>query len=480
MSRFNTVKSNKVINEAGGEAFKMSPELELTTIALTTFLKDEFYRKTDKTIDRIKELTKKVNPYFVSRLALYARHEFGMRSISHLLAGEVTKNGQTALFTDFIFNVCRRVDDMTEIVSYWLATYGKPVPKRLRKGIRKAFYKFNDYQLAKYRAERSEVKLIDLVNLCHPKPATKNKEALSLLVKNKLVSTETWESMLTQAGQNATDESEKLQLKKEVWHKLLLENKLPYFALLRNLRNIIEQAPEYIDLAVNKLTDEKAIRNSLVLPFRFYTAYIEISAIPEGRKVVEGLVKACEIALKNVPRFEGKTCIALDVSGSMAAHREKACMFAFSLYKANPDADLVLFETKAQYVTVDSTVPILPGVRYMDFPGGGTDVNDVFRKLNKAYDKVIILTDEQSWVSYHTPMKEFNEYRKKYNCNPKVFHWDFAGLGTLTMPEKDIYCLAGFSEKCFDVIKALEIDQAALLKMINDYVPKVWERGEKD
>lgn len=472
MARWNILQSASVTeNLAGGEAYRMSPELELTTIALTTFLKDEFYRSSDKTVARIRKLTKLVNPYFVSKLALYARNEFGMRSVSHLLACEVIESAQIVFLPEFISKVCRRVDDMTEIASCWFALYGKKLPKRLRKGIRKAFYKFDNYQLAKYKAERSQVKLVDLVNLCHPKPATKNKEALALLVKNQLSSDETWESLLTQAGQNAKDEDEKASLKKEVWKSLLLENKLPYFALLRNLNNIIEQAPECLDIACGQLTNEASIKKSLVLPFRFWSAYSKLVESPNSntRKVLPTLTIACETSLKNIPQYDGQTLIALDVSGSMESHKEKSAMFAFALYKANPNSDLMFFAERAQYVSADVSLPILPLVQYQKFPGGGTNLPDVFLKASKAYDRIIILTDEQSWVGYNTPMANFNDYKKKYDCNPKVFHWDFAGLGTLQMPEREIYCMAGFSDKCFDIIKLLDQDKQALIKMIETY-----------
>jgi 60 kDa SS-A/Ro ribonucleoprotein len=70
---------------------------------------------------------------------------------------------------------------------------------------------------------------------------------------------------------------EKAELKAEAWAELLRTRKIGYFALLRNLRNIAEQAPELVPTACELLTDERLIRKSLVLPFRFSTA-LEASA----------------------------------------------------------------------------------------------------------------------------------------------------------------------------------------------------------
>jgi 60 kDa SS-A/Ro ribonucleoprotein len=36
-------------------------------------------------------------------------------------------------------------------------------------------------------------------------------------------------------------------------------------------------------------------------------------------------------------------------------------------------------------------------------------------------------------------------------------------FGSLQFPENNVYCLAGFSEKVFDILKLLETDKQALL-----------------
>jgi 60 kDa SS-A/Ro ribonucleoprotein len=81
---------------------------------------------------------------------------------------------------------------------------------------------------------------VDVVNLVHP-PHT---EALKKLVDGTLAPAETWEIKLTQAGVVADSEDAVTELKKEAWEKLLRSRKLGYFALLRNLRNILQLAAE--------------------------------------------------------------------------------------------------------------------------------------------------------------------------------------------------------------------------------------------
>ena len=123
MSKFNTTlqKPIKVINKAGGEAYKQSKELELVSILLTSFVNDQFYRSSNDTLLRIKELIKQVDPTFAAKAAIFARDKFGMRSISHVLASEIASRlGGKEWSKNFYNKIIVRLDDMTEIISYYL------------------------------------------------------------------------------------------------------------------------------------------------------------------------------------------------------------------------------------------------------------------------------------------------------------------------------------------------------------------------
>ena len=78
-------------NFEGGRAFTQTAKLELASVLVTTFLEDEFYRTEKDTVQRIRELMGKVEPKFSAKAALFARNTYGMRSVSHLVAGEVAK-----------------------------------------------------------------------------------------------------------------------------------------------------------------------------------------------------------------------------------------------------------------------------------------------------------------------------------------------------------------------------------------------------
>ncbi len=466
MSRFNpNTNSPDTINLAGGEAFSQTSEMQLISLLLTSFASEQFYRSSTETFSQIKVLLERCNPLFAAKAAIYARTQFGMRSITHVLAAELAKFAQKQTWSKSFFEkIIYRPDDMTEILSYYLTNVSQKIPNALKKGFALAFNKFDKYSLAKYRMNNHKVKLIDIVNLVHPKPTEKNAEALNLLVQGKLTSFDTWESELTKAGQTAESEEEKDDLKKEVWVKLISEKKIGYFALLRNLRNIISQAPEMIDAACEILVDEKLIKKSLVLPFRFSTAYEEMKKVSdkETTKVILALNKAIDLSLANVPKFNGKTLVVLDVSGSMMGKPSQiGSLFASILIKTN-NADFITFDDEARYTVInpaDSTLTIAQSIR---FAAGGTNFHAIFKTASSAYDRIIILSDMQGWIGYYSPKTDYDEYRKKYKCSPFIYSFDLQGLGSMQFPESNVFCLTGFSDKIFDIMNLLESDKNAL------------------
>jgi len=124
MSKFNTTMPKaitKTSNLAGGESYSQSNELVLVSLLLTSFVNTQFYRDGGNSLVDLKNISEKVkDKEFVAKAAIFARDRFGMRSITHALAGELTSQltGQEWA-KDFYEKVVVRVDDMTEILSYY-------------------------------------------------------------------------------------------------------------------------------------------------------------------------------------------------------------------------------------------------------------------------------------------------------------------------------------------------------------------------
>ena len=467
MAHFNEKKETGTTNLAGGKAYKESKELQLVSLLLTSFGEDKTYRTTEDTFKRLDSLIADCDKLFCAKAIVYARREFGMRTITHYAASVLAKYiGGEKWAKGFYNSVVYRPDDMTEIVACHLSRKEK-LSNAMKKGFADAFGKFSDYQLAKYRSESSSVKLVDLVNLVHPVQTEKNNGAIGKLVNGELKSFDTWEVELSKAGND-------VEAKKNVWRNLISENKLGYFALLRNIRNIIQLGDsELKDLALGALVNPDAIHKSLVLPFRFATAYKELSSI-DG-KAMSAISRACEIACDNVPKLPGKTLIALDVSGSMSSVAPIASLFSAVFLKTN-DCDLITFAERASYKIVNPDDSLMTIQRGLCFTGGGTNFISIFDTANKKYDRIILLSDMQAWLPRTTwygevvsPSSAYNNYKKKFGVDCKMYSIDLAGYGTLQIPEKDVFCLAGFSEKIFDLMKYLEEDKDTLLNVIRNY-----------
>jgi len=155
MSRFNTVLEKgrtKTTNYAGGDAYKQSSEMELLSVLLTSFVTDTFYRSGTDTLKRVTDILGNVNPEFAAKAAIFARDKFGMRSITHGLAGELAKYLSGKEYAkDFYEKIVVRPDDMMEILAYYKQNCGDKIPNSMKKGFAKAFNKFDDYQLAKWK-----------------------------------------------------------------------------------------------------------------------------------------------------------------------------------------------------------------------------------------------------------------------------------------------------------------------------------------
>jgi hypothetical protein len=467
---FNTKRQSniKTYNLAGGDAFTETPKLELVSVLLTSTLKDEFYRKTDATVNRVKQLVAEIpDKSFSAKAAVYARNEAGMRSVTHLVAGEIAKSVKGEPWTaPFYRKLCRRPDDALEILACYTAQYGRPIPNALKKGLGQALAEFDAYQLAKYRRQGAELSLVDLVNLVHPP----HSEPLAQLMKGSLAPAETWESALTQAGQKAESEDEAEANKAEAWEQLIKTRKLGYFALLRNLRNILSAVPHLMDDVLAMLADERLIKRSLVLPFRYTTAFETLEKDhPHGvLRVIAALSDAVDLSLQNVPKFPGKTLVALDGSGSMMGRPIKiGSLFAAVLAKAN-DADVMLFSDDAKYVALNNRDSTLTLARWLESQcaSAGTNFHSIFQRANRAYDRVIILSDMQGWIGGHAPAATFAQWKAKHSANPKVFSFDLNGYGTLQFPEREVYALAGWSDKSLEMLQFLDSDKRALINEI--------------
>jgi 60 kDa SS-A/Ro ribonucleoprotein len=221
-----------------------------------------------------------------------------------------------------------------------------------------------------------------------------------------------------------------------IWNAIVRQ--LPIFALLRNLATLERHdvLKTHRDWIVERLTDEKTIRKSMILPFRFVEARKHVM---DGR-VQDALRDAVDIAFANVPEVKGRTAVFLDRSGSMTEYMTVATLFAVCLMrKANLDGRVMLFDDQLEEMTVSKRDSLLTQAEKVH-ERGGTCTSLPMEKLLKDLDKVdniILITDEQEnlalrrqhYVGYglrnrstdRTFIDVLDEYKKKVNRNVNLF-----------------------------------------------------------
>jgi 60 kDa SS-A/Ro ribonucleoprotein len=377
----------------GAVAKRITPEQELRRSVMANMLfEGTFYESGVSIAERIASLIPKVKPETVARIAREARTEFKLRHVPLLLVREMARGTAEArrLVADTLFDIIQRPDELTEFVAIYWKDKRQSLSAQVKKGLARAFGKFNEYSLAKYNRDGA-VKLRDVLFLSHAKPKDKEQEALfKKVVDNQLQTPDTWEVALSGGAD-----------KKEAFTRLISERKLGALAMLRNLRNMQTAG-----------VDESVIRQGLlgmnierVLPFRF------ISAAKYAPKFEPELEQAMFKCLEGQQKLAGKTVLMVDVSGSMtSAISSKSDLSRIDA--ANGLAILIREICESAVVYTFATRPILVPARrgfalrdaIMKQFGGCTNTEIAKQEADReGYDRLIILTDEQSHQALSNP-----------------------------------------------------------------------------
>jgi len=473
MAKFNKTATIKTNNKEGHIAYSMKDKERLVSQVLTTFFGEpKFYGKTDHEIMTTARVIAVYEPKFVAQLAIFARREFHMRSVSHVLTAILAHepNGKQYI-RRLIPSVVMRADDITEILAAYMHFYGKPIPNSLKKGINDAFVRFDEYTLAKYKGEQNKLKMRDVPRICHPTPKTSEQSDLwKRLITGELQTPYTWETELSAKGNT-----------KEVWSELIDSGKVGYMALLRNLRNIINASPSNISKVYEIISDADQVRRSRQFPFRFLSAYKELQSVPSATsKVFDALEVALDVSVENIPRITGKTAIVVDVSGSMkSAVSQKSKMTCAEIglllgviaTHVCEESIFLTFDTQLYRPTISTRGGVLSQVRSIPVKGGGTHMELPFNYLtqeNINVDRIIVFSDNQcnSSNSRGTIQKHADAYRKSVNSNCWVHGVDLQGYGTQQFTGGKTNIISGWSEKILEFITLAENGLETLVERV--------------
>ncbi|MER6537521.1 TROVE domain-containing protein [Streptomyces sp900105755] len=488
----------------GGLGRERDARSELFLLAVANFVSQQtFYESGTDRDDRFAKLLRELavtDPSWTAGLLGWLRGAGNMRTASIVGAAEYVHARLTAGATDgpsnrqVVASVLQRPDEPGELLAYWTATYGRAVPKPVKRGIADAVRRlYHDKSLLKYDTASKGYRFGDILNLVHAAPDPDkpwqgelfryaldrrhnpdtavppasspvlgaHRELMALPVgRRRAVVTEpggaerlaaaglTWEAL---AGwlQGPMDRA--------AWEAVIPS--MGMMALVRNLRNFDEAgvSDEVAATVAARIGDPAEVARSRQFPFRYLAAYRHAPSLRWSYPLEQALGHS----LANVPELPGRTLVLVDRSGSMFYSRlsarselnraDAAAVFGTALALRAADADLVEFGTTSRRLTFGKGESVL---RILDRFGdlGGTDTTSAIRSHYRGQDRVLIVTDEQYAFNRH------GDPTQQVPAHIPVYTWNLAGyrVGHGPSGTGNRHTFGGLSDAAFRMVPLLE------------------------
>lgn len=405
---------------------------------------------------------------------------------------EATGRNKLQSYSQYII---RRGKDILDILATQMNVYGfqtkgrgknkhreTPIPMQMRKVLKGKIESFNEYQLSKALGESKQVSMSDAIKLLHPDPTNSRvrENFYKDIIEGKVKMGD--DSKQVQSEIAKVNNKNSKTTKKDVVKSI---DTSTVMAIVKNLvaldRAGVLADKKAVDSIVAKLTDKKEVQKSRLLPFRFYSAYKEVSSLrsSEGkRRVLDALVEALDLSIDNLQDIVGYSAILIDLSGSMnhsissmssVTAREVACVLGAICAKKGI-ADVYVFADKCELVEVSkkSTVMDISDKLINTYVGGCTNLDTALRKIEASgtYTNLIILSDgdcysqrgdsfrfTEGWGCRYSPDEDVNRLMKS-GVFKKVYLNNLLGNNFAIVNTDDFRknLITGFSERIVDVI----------------------------
>ncbi|MFC8345635.1 TROVE domain-containing protein [Streptomyces sp. NPDC057280] len=487
----------------GGRGRERDARSELFLLAVANFVaQDTFYETGADRDDRFATLVRELavtDPEWTAGLLGWLRGEGNLRTASVVGAAEYVKARLDAGATggpsnrQVVDSVLRRPDEPGELLAYWTATYGRNVPKPVKRGVADAVRRlYSGKSLLKYDTAAKGYRFGDILNLVHAVPdpdkpwqgelfryaldrrhhpdtavppasnrtlvAHRELMALPVAERRAVVTSEGGAERLAAAGMTWEALAGWLQgpMDKEAWEAVIPS--MGAMALVRNLRNF-DQAGVSDEVAAQvaaRISDPAEVARSRQFPFRYLAAYQHAPSL----RWAYPLEQALGHSLANVPALPGRTLVLVDRSGSMWGplssrsqlnRADAAAIFGTALALRAERADLVQFGTTSAEVRFrkgESVLKILE--RFGNL--GGTDTTGAVRRHYRKHDRVLIVTDEQYAYSH------YGDPTEQVPADVPVYTWNLAGYRAGHGPsgKANRHTFGGLSDAAFRMVPLLE------------------------
>jgi len=514
------VPVSNAVNAAGGKAYAMSAKQALATIAATNCFNSTFYVNAEANLAIAKEaaLNLKDDPKFIAQVAVYARSHGYMKDMPAFLC-VILAGLDTKLFR----KVFRQVIDNGKMLGNFVAIARSGATGRVlnlssssvRKAIAEWFRTHTSEQV--FRGSVGiDISMRDILAMARPRPDSEEKATLFAYLKgtefdkesrtfrqtsNKVVvHTHSFDSLPAIVKQyeayKSTREGEMPKVDFRLLDSLGLSDK-EWTAVASNAgwtmtrmnlntfaRHGVFKDKAMAQMIAARLRNPEEIAKARIFPYQLMAAWNATqydSEIPFG--VRDALQDAMEVAVDNVPSFDGQIYVAIDTSGSMKSpvtgHRygssssvrciDAASLFAAAILRKNRDAVLIPFDTHVHDArSLNGRDSVMTNAdKLARFGGGGTNCSCVLEFLNAQQakgDAVIYISDNESWIDsgrhYYGEEQgvrmqyEWERFRQR-NKAAKLVCIDLTPEPTSQVQERsNVLQIGGFSDTVFDVVQS--------------------------
>lgn len=486
-TKVNASASCNAINHAGGKAYLRSDKSALVQYAMTGCLNGTYYADDKSQLQNVIKLAEKVDDKFIAQLAVYSRQYGLMKDMPALLAAIVANRNPNLLASIFnkVIDNPKMLRNFVQIVRSGVVGR-KSLGSRPKKLIQKYLDSLTDEQLFKADIGNNP-SLSDIIKMVHPKPANVSRNALYAYLLNKNYDSKYLNSIINDYEnfkKNGTGHIPNvpfqmltaLPLTQEHWKQIASHATWTQVRMNLNTfaRHGVFEDASLVSKLASKLANKEQVKMAKALPYQLYAAYQSAKDVPQ--EISNALQEAADHALDNVPCFNGKVYIMVDVSGSMqspiSGYRstssskmtcvDVASILASAILKKNINAELIPFDTQVHTRhDINPKDSIMTNAQKLSqFGGGGTSCSQALHYVNGfkgSGDLVIYISDNESWAdvnSYNSTatLQEWDIFKQR-NAKAKLINIDIQPYKTAQVPDRDdILNIGGFSDNIFNLI----------------------------
>jgi hypothetical protein len=354
--------------------------------------------------------------------------------------------------------IALRPDDLSNQFDYYVYMNGSKngLSSVVKRTWAERLEEYSRYQLNKYKGK----KLIDLVRISHA-----SNDSITELVKTGTLKVEenerTWESLRSEG---------------KTWSEIISTIKIPHMALLRNLRGVFTEIDD--QAKAKEILDQlkSGVERGMQFPFRYWSAYnaVKSASVNHQGMILDALDECMDIAVKNMPKLDGRVMSLCDNSGSARGTMNSeygsvhvstiANLSALITGMQSDEGHVGVFGDTLQTQPVSKRNGLLTQLKEVDglgnTVGGGTE-NGIWMfwdnaiKNKEHWDTVFIYSDMQASHGglYGVNSREYadfihpngsryidvlalvRKYRETVNSKVNVFSVQVAGYNNQVIPE---------------------------------------------